>query len=110
VLVESDGGAEPWYVPAFDVLQETLYRFEREEEFSCEMGRGSPDNPLLLVNHWLTNDPANPEAAAEVVDGDFLLARANNCRDERGRMPNILAVDFYTRGDLLDVVDELNGV
>jgi hypothetical protein len=24
-------------------------------------------------------------------------------------MPNILAVDFYTRGELLDVVDELNG-
>ena len=25
-------------------------------------------------------------------------------------MPNILAVDFYAHGDLLDVVAELNGV
>lgn len=110
VLVENDGGAEPWYVPAFDVLQETRYRFERQDDFSCGLNRGSRDNPLFLVNHWLTIDPPDSEAAAEVNAHDFLLDRANDCRDERHRLPNILAVDFYARGDLLDVVDELNGL
>lgn len=110
VLVENDGGAEPWYEPAFDVLQETPYRFEREEDFSCGIGRGSPDNPLFLVNHWLTIDLPSAEAAAEVNAHDFLLDRAHDCEDERDRLPNVIAVDFYTRGDLFDVVDELNGV
>ncbi len=110
VLVENDGGAEPWYAPAFDVLQETQYRFEREEDFSCELGRGSPDNPLFLVNHWLTIDPPDPKPAEEVNEHDFLLDRANECQDERDRTPNILAVDFYALGDLFEVVDELNGV
>jgi hypothetical protein len=63
---------------------------------------------VFLVNHWLTIDPPDSEAAAEVNAHDFLLDRANDCRDERHRLPNILAVDFYARGDLLEVVDELN--
>ena len=32
------------------------------------------------------------------------------CQRERGRLPNILAVDFYRSGDLFEVVAELNGV
>ncbi len=28
VLAENEGGAEPWYLPAFDLLQETPYEFE----------------------------------------------------------------------------------
>ena len=28
VLVENDGGSEPWYIPAYDMLQDTPYRFE----------------------------------------------------------------------------------
>jgi hypothetical protein len=33
-----------------------------------------------------------------------------DCIDERGQLPNIIAVDFSTKGDLLEVVDQLNGV
>ena len=39
-----------------------------------------------------------------------LLARARECRQERGHLPNILAVDFYDVGDLFRVVRTLNGV
>ena len=35
--------------------------------------------------------------------------RVGSCVRER-RRPNIVAVDFYAHGDLLEVVDELNGV
>jgi hypothetical protein len=41
---------------------------------------------------------------------DFLLERARRCERIRGLMPNLVAVDFYDRGDLVAVVDELNGV
>lgn len=109
VLAENEGGAAPWYLPAFDVLQDTPFRFEDAGDFSCAAGRGTSDSPLLLVNHWLTVDPPNPGTAAEVNAADALHERVAACVRERG-LPNILAVDFYAHGDLLDVVDELNGV
>jgi hypothetical protein len=92
------------------VMSDTPYRFDQVGEFSCAVGRGAPDNSLLLVNHWLTVDPPNPAVAAKVNAGDVLRERAAACREERGRLPNIIAVDFYASGDLFEVVDELNGV
>jgi hypothetical protein len=41
---------------------------------------------------------------------DVLLPRLEECQEERGQLPNFVAVDYYSRGDLLPVVDELNGV
>jgi hypothetical protein len=41
---------------------------------------------------------------------DALLRRARDCERVRGQLPNLLAVDFYRRGDVFAVVDELNGV
>ena len=109
VLAEEEGGAAPWYLPAFDLLQETPYQFDDADDFSCAPGRGTSASPLLLVNHWLTVDPPNPGAAAEVNAADVLRERIASCVRQR-RQPNILAVDFYAHGDLLEVVDELNGV
>ena len=37
-----------------------------------------------------------------------LLPRAEECQEERGLLPNFVAVDFYDRGDLFGVVQTLN--
>ena len=64
---------------------------------------------LYLLNHWITTPPASlPSSAAVVNTRDALLARIQECRRLRGRIPNLIAVDFYRTGDLLDVVAELN--
>ena len=39
-----------------------------------------------------------------------LLRRARACERIRGRPVNLLAVDFYERGDVFKVVDTLNGM
>ena len=39
-----------------------------------------------------------------------LLRRARECERLRERRANFLAVDFFRTGDLIGVVDELNGV
>jgi hypothetical protein len=39
-----------------------------------------------------------------------LLARARDCARIRHHLPNLLAVNFYERGDLFRVVDTLNGL
>jgi hypothetical protein len=101
----------PWYRPAFEVLQETPYTFHEPAELSCRPNRGEAAAPLFLVNHWIETTPTpRPSNAALVNDRDFLLARARRCQEERGRRPNILAVDFALTGDVVGAAAEMNGL
>jgi hypothetical protein len=119
-LAENDAGAAPWYRPAYEsITQETPYSFDRVAQLtdpaqlpaSCEDNRGPADAPQFLVNHWITTDPAPlPSNAARVNAYDALLRRTRECQRLRGQLPNLVAVDFYLRGDLFRVVDTLNGV
>jgi hypothetical protein len=111
VLGENDARGVPWYHPAFEVVQETPYRFVTPGEFSCRPNRGGTAGSLFQINHWIETPPApKPSNAAIVNAHDFLLTRARECERERGRLPNLVAVDFALTGDLLGVVEELNGV
>ena len=103
--------AVPWYRDAYALMQETPYHFTDRSQFSCRPNRGPRDASLFLLNHWIDTSPApRPSNAAVVNARDVLLPRARACERERDRLPNVVAVDFYATGDLLAVVDELNGV
>ena len=41
---------------------------------------------------------------------DALLKRARDCQRIRKHLPNLVAVNFYLRGDVFRVVDTLNGL
>ncbi|HXY42053.1 MAG TPA: hypothetical protein VEQ10_20425 [Vicinamibacteria bacterium] len=100
-----------WYHQAFATFQETPYRFRTPEEFSCQVNRGGTAGPLFQINHWIETVPAPKPSNAVIVNAhDFLLARARRCQKERGKVPNILAVDFAMTGDVLAVAAELNGI
>jgi len=79
---------------------------------SCKPNRGTPDSPLFQINHWVTPAGAAPTVAQakEVNAYDVLMPRVQACMGERGRFPTIIGVDFYDQGDLLKVVNDLNGV
>ena len=112
VMLESgDGGPEyPWLVNGFDFVQETPFDFPTVESFSCEPNRGVPDAPLFQINHWL-NGFSNLVSDAQLVNAaDVLWPRVAQCRDERGLQPNLVAVNYADIGDLMAVVDRLNGV
>lgn len=110
VLAENDSEGVPWYHPAFEVCQETPYHFSSPEDFTCRPNRGGNTGSLMLMNHWVTTPPTSlPSIAAKVNAHDFLMERVEDFRKERGRTPNIIAVDFYQTGDLIEVVRELNG-
>jgi hypothetical protein len=111
VLAENNAEGVPWYHVATEVYQETPYRFLDPTEFSNQPGRGETVGSLLLMNHWIESTPTPLPSNAEVVNAyDFLLARAQACRKQRRMIPNLVAVDFYRSGDLVRVVDALNGV
>ena len=120
VLAENKAGAAPWYQLAYDhLLQETPFAFGRASELtapanlaaSCRPNRGPADAPLFLLNHWVTTDPVpRPSDADKVNAYGPLLRRARECERIRGRLPNLLAVNFDQSGDVFGVVDTLNGV
>jgi hypothetical protein len=63
----------------------------------------------VLINHWVSTDPTpRPSDAAKVNAYAPLLARARECQRIRHHLPNLLAVNFYKRGDVFRVVDTLN--
>jgi hypothetical protein len=113
VMAEKQGGgaAHPWYHSAYaDPLQETPFAFATPQEFSCAPNRGYPDSPLFLLNHWISASPPRVSDAMIVNARDVLLARARQCQQERGHIPNLVAINFAERGALLDVVNALNGL
>jgi hypothetical protein len=120
VMAENHAGAAPWYHPVYDgITQETRFSFSRAHQLtdpallpaSCAANRGPADAPLFLINHWVTTDPLPLPSQAEIVNAyEPLLARVRECQRLRGHFPNLIAVDFYARGDVFRVVDTLNGV
>jgi hypothetical protein len=118
VLAENEAGAAPWYQLAYErLVEETPFTFPpgyltnpANLPASCEPNRGPERAPLFLINHWVSTDPApRPTDADKVNAYEPLLARARTCERLRDHIPNLLAVNFYKRGDLFRVVDTLNG-
>ncbi|MEP6953491.1 MAG: hypothetical protein ABI950_05450, partial [Solirubrobacteraceae bacterium] len=120
VLAENRAGAAPWYQLAYRRLTvETPYSFARASlltdpahlRASCAANRGPQQAPLFLVNHWVTTAPVQrPSDASKINAYEPLLRRARECARLRHHRPTLLAVNFYKRGDVFRVADELNGV
>jgi hypothetical protein len=112
VLMENEGGGSqyPFLHQGFDLVQDTEFFFDTPQDFDCALKRGRPDSPLLGVNHWLKSFQRLVSNAELVNTYDVLKARVDECVEVRGRVPTMIAVNWYDRGDLLRVVDELNGV
>jgi hypothetical protein len=118
VMAEHNGGAtpsSPWYLSAYNsLLQDTQFKFGSMDELmapgSCALLRGHKDAPLLLLNHWLDTGPPTPNDGIKVNVASVLEKRADSCRRARRHIPNIVAVDFYAKGDLFKVIDRLNHV
>ena len=59
----------------------------------------------------MTTAPVQRPSDADKVNAyDALLRRAQTCQRVRDHRTNLLAVNFYDRGDVFRVVDTLNGV
>ncbi len=112
VMLERGRGGEaaPWLVNGFEITQDTPYTFPTVEDFSCAPNRGPADAPLFLLNHWLAGFGSLVSNAEVANQRDVLLTRAEQCQEERGQIPNFVAVNFVTLGDVFEVVDVLNGV
>jgi hypothetical protein len=113
ILLYSEHSGQPpaWNNAGYGMWQDTPFTFPTPSDFSCAKNRGPASAPLFQINHWLTTtSPPDPKLAAQVNAYDVLLPAVTKCQQERGMMPNLVGVNFVTQGDLVRVVDQLNGV
>jgi hypothetical protein len=116
VMYEQGPGdpSAPWYHNGFELTQETPYKFHTQGELasrnSCRPNRGASSSPLLQVNHWIDDVPPPPGSGARSNAYSTLLLRLERCERTRGLVPNIVGVDFYNQGNVLAVVNAINGL
>lgn len=105
------GGADaPWLMQAFDWIQDTSYSNPTQASLGCERLRGTDASPLLLINNFLTRFDTRVTDSRTINSASALLPYVQRCERERGMLPNFVAVDFYSQGDVFGVVDALNRV
>jgi hypothetical protein len=107
VLGERDTGDLPWYLEAFDFIQDTP--LGPRATSSCAPSRGDADSPMLMLNHWVDDFPPRPSANARVNSRAEILARAQRCERRRGIPVSLIAVDHSDRGGVVAAAAELNG-
>lgn len=110
VFAEQAGPPPAWYLNAFEAMQETPFTVLAPDRFTCEPNRGPDDATLFLLNHWVQRIAPERSDAVVVNDHDVLVERARQCAEERGQLPDMIAVNFYNIGDVVAAVDTLNGV
>ena len=110
VFTDDSHAALPWHHYVWDFAWETHFSFENPQDFSCAINRGSMDNSLFILNHFLTRFVGSPQLADMVNHNPLFIDRAEQCLSESGRLPNFVTVDYYDIGDLFSVVQNLNGL
>ncbi|HEY2728290.1 MAG TPA: hypothetical protein VGK52_00010 [Polyangia bacterium] len=110
VGAQTAGPPPAWYHHFYDLAWDTPYTFKTPSDFSCAQNRGKIQNDLFLLNHWLENPLPNEMSSATANTREVLLGRAQQCQKESGKLPNFVAVNHYSIGDLFDVVRALNGL
>lgn len=111
VFTDDRDAPQPWHLYSYDWAWENPYAADTPADLSCREDRGDRDRSLWIFNHFLTNPVASPELAEMINHDPFFTERVSGCRaDAGGDLPNFVTVDFYDLGDVLSVVDALNGV
>jgi hypothetical protein len=112
VMMERHGGgtAYPWLLPAFTFIQDTPFTNPTLVDLRCDRKRGTDTSPLLLLNYWLANFDSLVTDARKINALPVLGPYLARCKQERGMLPNFVAVNFFDEGDLFRAVDQLNGV
>lgn len=110
VIAERDGPPPDWYHDGRALLTDTSFAVRSPAEFTCDPRRGDPDAPLFLLNHWISRQVPDRADAALVNQRSYIVERARTCAAVAGRLPTFIAVDFYSLGDVVGAVANLNGV
>lgn len=114
VFTDTGGGTEtgtfPWYMDQWQYAYQNPYAATTAADFACNTDRGT-DGPgqVFIMNHFLSTPLGSIANAMMVNPYAVLKPHVDDCVTVQSHIPNFVTVDFYEVGDLLQVVDELNG-
>ena len=109
VFAEQDATPSvPWYLDGFSFVQDTPLGAKTVDQLSCDLNRGEPDSPILMLNHWADVFPPQRGANRPFHKKREIVNRARECERERGLPVSLIAVDHYDDGEFLAAVDKLN--
>jgi hypothetical protein len=109
VMSERHPDATPWMHGTYTLSEETPYTFSSIQDFNCDPLRGGTGKDFFIMNHWLRPDgPPDPSEAAQVNSKATLTNRIQQCIQQRGRVPDVVAVDFSAIGAMYSTVNEFN--
>ncbi|KAI1179264.1 PLC-like phosphodiesterase [Nemania sp. FL0916] len=99
-----------WFETPFDPLEDQLT--------VCNVDRpagASSDGRLILANHnrnveFIGIDLPDLADAGTTNSVDSIMAQANTCKSETGRVPNVVLLDYVSIGEVQDAQNQLNGV
>ncbi|KAI8644932.1 PLC-like phosphodiesterase [Parasitella parasitica] len=113
----------PWLMDQFSHIFETPYNNVDIGSFNCNVDRIaqelSPYGMMYVMNHFIYKiiemgplkiEIPFKEKAITTNAKESLIMHASNCSLIFQKKPSFVEVDFYTIGDALSVVSELNGV
>jgi hypothetical protein len=109
MMSEKHPSVYPWLISTYEVSQETPFSVKAISQFNCQPKRGGTDKSFFIVNHWI--DPQglpDPGEATKVNGKKLLTARLQQCITTRHQLPNALAVNFTSQGDLFKTVNLFN--
>jgi hypothetical protein len=109
VMSERHPDATPWMHGTYTLSEETPYTFSEISDFNCDVNRGGTGKDFFIMNHWLRPDgPPDPSEAAEVNSRKTISTRMQQCIAQRGRIPDVVAVDFSAIGEMYSTVNAYN--
>jgi hypothetical protein len=109
VMSEKNPDVYPWLLGTYTVSEETPFDFRDTKSFNCKPARGKTGKSFFIVNHWVRPQGApDPVEAGDVNSQKTLTRRVQQCIEQRGKLPNVIAVDFAGVGDLYQTVNRLN--
>lgn len=127
IVVYLDSGADeaavPYLLTEFNYFFETPYDTTDPNFAECTLDRpanSSPDGKMYIVNHFLDIAVGNTGILIPAHNADFTTnaatgngsigAQADLCTSIYGRVPNVVLVDMFDRGDVFTAQKNLNKV
>jgi len=110
VTSEKHAGEAKWLIGTYEISGESTYAVPTSaSKFDCSPKRGGTDKSFLIINHWLkSNGPPDPVAANNTNSQKVLTQRFQQCIAKRKQLPNTIAVNFTSQGDLFKTVNRYN--
>ena len=112
MLESSDGNLPQELLAAWEHTFDTPYTFTNTSDFNCNINRGGGGKKtFFLVNHWLSSAVGLPDRnrASSANNSNMLGSRVQQCSEIQERRVNFVGVDFYNLGQVLSIVDQMNG-